>query len=201
MTLGTPRYISLDDVKVRTTGKVLYSETDPNAISDALLGDYIAQGESIVENHLRPRYLVSPILNKDGGAFSTLPPSSLNYLRTMFIDMSIIKLLKYYYGQSDGVKGNKFIEDLVTSYMGYLKDITELDPSGKFLYNPLTDVATNPASFNDNSFVPRPIATFNPNAALAAAYAAASVNLPAISWSFPSLAPAALVRGRYYGYC
>lgn len=128
-------------------------------VTDDLLGDIISIAEAEIERRLSPLYLIPFECEPEPGIFepySELPPTALNYLRDLFITLTLIKLLDMEFGRQDGDRGESYKKDVKGEYAYKISYLMDRDESGKFKYPPLDDLARNLDSFKYEAFIPAP---------------------------------------------
>jgi hypothetical protein len=158
-----PIYITADDVKVRTAGKVRYTDSfaDENKMPNALLVKLIDEAEAQVEQDLSPRY-ATPFVNVTGGAFATLPdrPTKL-VIRTLCELAAVMRVLQTDFGKGTAVEGDKYYESLQKQYDQQLRRAigrndegeTHVGKTGPFTYPPLLGLALAPHNSTDDGYV------------------------------------------------
>lgn len=122
-----PRYITFEDVRIRTVGKVRYSdnEADENKMQEVLAKRLIDEAESQVELDLSVRYFI-PFKGICDEAFSTLKSNpeyigTWNIIKTLCELQSVIRILETDFGSGTTIDASKYIKNLEARY----KDIIE----------------------------------------------------------------------------
>lgn len=113
-----PRYISLEDVRIRLTGKVRFTEDSKkdNEMSVALAHRLINEGEGQVELDLSPRY-AAPFQTTDGRSFKDLPDRpTREVLRTLCEIQGVMKILDVDFGRGTTVNAGNYYETLEKRY-------------------------------------------------------------------------------------
>jgi hypothetical protein len=165
MTTQTPRYITLQDVKIRLIGKVEFDEgtlsqnDDVYVLSDELLIDFICQAESEVEVDLSKIYTV-PFVTFDTPPlpYLNLAPTALNFLRKLFITKSCLIVMDTEYGNDTGVKGQSFIANLTRQYDNSIKNMMKRTPEGRFETPPVYGLSVNNNRFMADKVLSAPTA-------------------------------------------
>lgn len=128
-------YISLEQVKVRLQGKVLFTD-DPEGegehgkMSLALLGNLVSEAEGQVELDLSPRYL-APFCNVDGRPFATLPDRpTKQIIKTLCELMSVMRVLETDFGRGSATDGSKYFETQQKRYKTIVHGDEELKTPG-----------------------------------------------------------------------
>lgn len=153
-----PIYLKLAEVKTYLGNKVKCKENDDNAISDETLSDIISQAESQVERDLGMMY-ATPFVTNDPTplAWTSLPRQTYSYLRNMFLVQAQIIIMLQYFGKSDNVQGEQYIENLQVQYDRSKRQITAVKQNGVMLYPPLDKLALANTGILYNNVVPMPI--------------------------------------------
>ena len=158
-------------------------------VTDDLLGDIISIAESEIERRLSPFYLVPFVAEFSREVYTpydTLPLSSSSYLKDMFIILTLIKLLDMEFGRQDGDRGDSYKKDVKGEFAYKMSYLTTLDPSGKFLYPPLEDLARRWDSFQYNSYIPAPASVNGGCSVNSSIYANQHINNPSRGFFFGS---------------
>lgn len=120
-----PRYIRLEDVRVRLIGKVRFT-ADPqkdNEMSEDLANRLINEAEGQVELDLSPRYF-SPFQTESGGPFSELPDRpTREILRTLCEIQSVMKILDIDFGRGTVVNAANYYDRLEARYKSIRDDL------------------------------------------------------------------------------
>lgn len=128
--IPTPNYIALANVEELIGEKVLFSDSDRNAITTSNANMLISAAESVVLRDLAPYYITVPaLITLDNGSWETLPASTYNWIYNMFVYQSCLQIIgsfiakntdrdgtlsyfqRYYYTQYDSLK-NYIVENL-----------------------------------------------------------------------------------------
>lgn len=120
-----PRYIKLEDVRVRLIGKVRFTANPQkeNEMSEELANRLINEAEGQVELDLSPRYF-SPFQTTDGGAFSTLPDRpTREVLRTLCEIQSVLKILDIDFGRGTVVNAANYYDRMEARYKQMRDDL------------------------------------------------------------------------------
>lgn len=145
----TPRYTSIEQVKQVLAGKVAFGSS-PDEVSDNELLNIIEDAEAQLNVELSRQY-TTPLVAINMATGSPIPlsdiefPDTLKQINKMATLLSALYLLETYFGDSEGVRGGKFIEqyqkryDRVTNTI-YGKD----DKSGQYWNPPLKGLLLNP---------------------------------------------------------
>lgn len=112
-----PRYIALQDVKVRLKGKVDFDDfaRDPNQMPTALALRLIDEAEGQVELDLSPRYLAP--FQGPGGTFSELPDRpTKNILKTLCELKAVERILETDFGSGTIINGENYSKTIHDRY-------------------------------------------------------------------------------------
>jgi len=120
-----PRYISIEDIRIRLVGKVRFTD-DPkkeNEMSLALAQRLINEGEGQVEMDLSPRY-AAPFQTADGTAFKNLPDRpTREVLRTLCEIQGVMKILDVDFGRGTTVNAASYYDRLEARYKSMVGDL------------------------------------------------------------------------------
>lgn len=140
------RYITEEDIKELTLGKVQYTDdsTDKNKMQLARLKKLIEQAESEVELDLSMRYQV-PLVGPSDEAFKDLTgslPSAVAIIRTVCQLQAVMKVLDTDYGRGSVTGAEKYYETMKKRYDGLIEKLVgkkskDLEESTQFKYPPL----------------------------------------------------------------
>lgn len=139
-------YISNEDVKLRVRGKVRVKdnpEEDDGAMPTQLLSQLIAEAESDVEIDLSERYH-APFSTRSDGDFSLLPERpTKQYLRSLCILKSVIKVLETDFG-SGAIDADDYVKRLQSRYdkmlQKQMKRRNDDEDHNQFLFPPLLEL-------------------------------------------------------------
>jgi len=120
------RYISYEEIRVRTLGKVKYttSELDENKMHVDLANALINEGEVQVELDLSPRY-EAPFQGLNGEAFSTLPTPTKLLIKALCELQGVMKILDTDFGRGTVAGAEKYYETLEKRYDRIIKQTME----------------------------------------------------------------------------
>jgi hypothetical protein len=120
------RYVSFEEIRIRTLGKVKYTdrESDENKMHVDLANALISEGEVQVELDLSPRY-ESPFQGIQGEAFSTLAHGTKMLLKTLCELQAVMKILDTDFGRGTVNGAEKYYESLQKRYDRMVKQIME----------------------------------------------------------------------------
>jgi hypothetical protein len=144
-----PSYTNLNLVKLRLRGKVTFDNTDPGYVTDEEALNYIQDAESEIETRLNRQYVI-PFVSSENLPFSEITSRhTIQRIQTLCTIMSAILIMPVYFGRSEGVRANDYIDNEEKTLERKLKELTEWDPkSGSWLSIPMEDLKQNPkASF------------------------------------------------------
>ena len=122
-----PRYISLEDVRVRVRGRVRIAEDSDTAevegkMPKALANRLIDEAEGQVEIDLSPRYL-APFQHTTVSTYKAVPDiPTKNIIRTLCELMACIRFMETDFGEGTTVESAKYTKNLQTRYEKMIKD-------------------------------------------------------------------------------
>lgn len=140
-------YIKFEDVRVRTLGKVRFTddESDENRMHITLARRLINEAEGDVEQDLSPRY-AAPFQTVDGCPFTNLPERpTKEFLKTMCELKSVMRILETDFGRGTVIEGDKYNESISKRYDAMLaKALGHRDESyNNFKFPPLPGLRLN----------------------------------------------------------
>jgi hypothetical protein len=148
VSLYEPKYISLQAIKFDLEGKVFFSNTQQNGISDNDVLDCIEEAESIIELELSRQYVI-PF---QGITYSgTLVPfsqitnkSTKKYINKLCSLQTSILLMQTVFGRTEGVRGTDYRDTYQEQLERQLEYVYGKDKkTGEYLYPPLPELALN----------------------------------------------------------
>lgn len=149
-------YITLDDVETRLLGKVRFSDADDdeNRFPRKLLKRLIREAEGQVERDLSPRY-AAPFRGENDEAFTALPSTTRETLRTAVELMAVIRVLGNDFGRGTVTDGGAFKKEQSRLYKGIVdrelrKREGHDDSAAAWAYPPLDGLRTHDVNAQDD---------------------------------------------------
>lgn len=154
-----PLYTNAAQVKSYIGNKANYDTQVPNGqpLTTAKINKFIIDAEVDVERELSKQY-VTPFQTTDGQPFVNLPRTSLVIIQNICSYLAASKILRIYFGISEGVRGHDYAIELERLYRNSLKDIVTRDGNGNFTGTPLPGMALNAnALYRTDAGIPAPM--------------------------------------------
>ena len=153
-----PSYSNAPQVRLYLKNKVVAdAEKQQKSITTAEIKSFIISAESEVENELSKIYLI-PFQTTTGQPFSQLPKTSQVILQNLCTYMAVSKILKIYYGLSEGVRGADYLKVIDEMYENIKYHLVKKDNKGVYISDVLPGLMLNPkASYRSASGIPAPM--------------------------------------------
>lgn len=148
-----PRYIVLKDITDVLGDKVSITDDDPtgNSVPTDIANQFIAYAECDVETDLQIRFIAP--LQTATGDWTTASPTTIGFLKKLFVARSIGYILRNYFGRSgqgtgSNVMGGDFYESAEIEYDMLLKRVLKKLPNGLYAYQIFPDLVVNNTGIN-----------------------------------------------------
>ncbi|MCE3267814.1 MAG: hypothetical protein K0R49_66 [Burkholderiales bacterium] len=181
-----PRYLTIDDVKPYLEGKVTFALGDNQGVSDELLGELIAFGESALERDFSPYFKV-PLQTKTGENWQYLPASTLAIIKKCLINRACLQALRMSFGSNTNVRGDNYEDKYEVEYAALKSTLFQQKPNGIFLFPPTEGLALANNGINYSNILPggKNVPLGGGNVPSALSYARTRLNNPGRSfWYF-----------------
>lgn len=143
-----PRYTSIEQVMLDLKSKVRFGNINQDSISDNQILDVIKKAESKIELKLSRQY-ITPLIGIDAQGvyipYKDIPyDSTIDYITKICTLQACILMIQTYFGRSEGVRGDSYLEQYQNELKDELASINEKDPkTGQWLNPPLNGLAVN----------------------------------------------------------
>jgi len=147
-TLYSPKYTSVEQVRLDLKSKVKFGNINTDAVSDNQVLDVIKKAEANIELKLSRQY-ITPFAGVDINGLlipyeNITNEATINYINKLCTLKTCILMLETYFGRSEGVRGSSYYEQYQKELKEELDSINEKDPkTGQWLNPPLPGLAVN----------------------------------------------------------
>lgn len=155
-----PQYTNSGQVRLYLRKKALLNPNryGSDALSTQEINKFIVNAEVRVENDLSKQYVI-PFSNINGGGFSTLPQRAQISIQELATWKAVLLILEVYWGDSDGVRGQTYVEYCREQYESLLEQAKGIDKHGQYMDTPLEGMLLNPnASYRTQAGAQAPLA-------------------------------------------
>lgn len=162
--LYTPKYITLQNVKIELQDKITFSNTDSEYMSDNEVLDNIEDGEASIERMLSRQYIIDPgLLGVDING-NVLPfneitqKSTIKYIEKLCTLQTCLFIMETEFGKSEGVRGTGYLDHYQKRLDRLMYDVLGKDrESGQWLYPPFPGLLQDPNSSYYEKGIPFPM--------------------------------------------
>lgn len=154
-----PLYTNSGQVKLYLRKKALFNinRNGSDALSTQEINKFIVNAEVRVENDLSKQYAI-PFSNTNGGDFSTLPQRAQITIQELATWKAVLLILEVYWGDTDGVRGETYVDYCREQYESLLQQAKGIDDHGQYMDTPLEGVKLNPhASYRTQAGAQAPL--------------------------------------------
>lgn len=146
--LYQPRYTSVEQVMLDLKSKVRFGNSNQDSVSDNQVLDVIKKAESKIELKLSRQYITPLIGVNEQGVYipyEDIPyDSTIDYITKLCTLQACILMMQTYFGRSEGVRGDSYLDQYQKELKEELDNINEKDPkTGQWLNPPLAGLAVN----------------------------------------------------------
>jgi hypothetical protein len=164
MSFYVPKYTTLEAVKRALSGKVQFSNSNPKYMSDNDVLDNIEDAEAWIERELSRQYIISPIgIDVDGNDIpfkEIIPRSTIKAIQKLCLVETCIYIMETGFGQSEGVRGQSYIDNYMVRFEKMKHDIVGIDQiSGQYLFPPFPGLKPDPQASFYKKGIPFPLAS------------------------------------------